>query len=74
MKITLLVVGKTDASYLKEGMDIYIKRLKHYINFSIEVIPDIKKGKNTGVDMQKEKEDTLNQFQKSTYSATLQKW
>ena len=59
MKITLLVVGKTDAAYLKEGMEIYVKRLKHYINFSIEVIPDVKKGKNTGVDQQKEKEGEL---------------
>ena len=38
MKITLLVIGKTDAAYLREGMDEYVKRLKHYINFEIEVI------------------------------------
>ena len=56
MNITLLVIGKTDASYIQEGMDIYIKRLKHYVNFSVEVIPDIKKGKNTGEELQKIKE------------------
>ncbi len=56
MKITLLVVGKTDSSYLREGMNEYVKRLKHYINFSFEVIPDIKKGKNTSVEIQKQKE------------------
>ncbi len=59
MKITLLVVGKTDASYLHDGMKEYLKRLKHYINFEIEVIPDIKKGKNTSVDIQKSKEGEL---------------
>ena len=59
MKITLLVVGKTDAAYLKEGMEVYVKRLRHYINFSIEVIPDVKKGKNTGMEQQKEKEGEL---------------
>jgi len=59
MKITLLVIGKTDASYLKEGMDIYIKRLAHYIHFKVEVIPDIKKGKNTSIEAQKEKEGEL---------------
>ena len=59
MNITLLVVGKTDASYLKEGIDNYLKRLKHYVNFSIEVIPDVKRGKNTGINIQKEKEGEL---------------
>ena len=59
MKITLLVVGKTDASYIREGMSEYMKRLKHYINFEFVVIPDIKKGKNTNVELQKAKEGAL---------------
>ncbi len=59
MKITLLVIGKTDAAYIQEGMEIYLKRLKHYINFSVEVIPDIRKGKNTGIELQKAKEGAL---------------
>jgi 23S rRNA (pseudouridine1915-N3)-methyltransferase len=59
MKITLLVIGKTDASYIQKGMDIYMKRLKHYVNFNVEVIPDIKKGKNTGEILQKKKEGEL---------------
>ena len=49
MKITLLVIGKTDAGYIKEGLDIYLKRLKHYVNFEIQVIPDIKNVKNLSV-------------------------
>jgi 23S rRNA (pseudouridine1915-N3)-methyltransferase len=59
MKITLLVVGKTDASYLRDGMNEYLKRLKHYINFEFVVIPDIKKGKNTSIEIQKAKEGEL---------------
>jgi len=59
MKITLLVIGKTDAAYIQEGMEIYLKRLKHYINFTVEVIPDIKKGKNTSSELQKIKEGEL---------------
>lgn len=59
MKITLLVIGKTDTSYLRDGMNEYIKRLKFYINFEMEIIPDIKKGKNTSVDMQRTKEGQL---------------
>lgn len=56
MKITLLVIGKTDAAYLTEGINEYTKRLKHYVNFEIEVIPDIKKNKNLSIEIQKELE------------------
>ena len=56
MKLTLLVIGKTDAAYLQEGINQYHKRLKHYINFTIEVIPDIKKTKNVTEAIQKQKE------------------
>jgi len=34
MKITLLIIGKTDAAYIREGIFEYEKRLKHYINFN----------------------------------------
>ncbi len=56
MKITLLVIGKTDSAYINEGMNEYVSRLKHYINFEIEVIPDIKKNRNSGTEFQKTKE------------------
>ena len=59
MKITLLVIGKTDATYLKEGISEYVKRINHYINFEIEVIPDIRKGRNLSVDQQKSMEGEL---------------
>jgi 23S rRNA (pseudouridine1915-N3)-methyltransferase len=59
MKITLLVIGKTDASYLKEGLSEYEKRLKHYVNFEIEVIPDIKKAKKLSAENQKKLEGEL---------------
>ena len=42
MKITLLTVGKTDKDWVKQGIDIYVSRLKHYIPFSIMEIPELK--------------------------------
>lgn len=40
MKITLLVVGKTDEEYLNKGIGIYTNRLSHYIRFNlIEIQP-----------------------------------
>lgn len=59
MKVTLLVVGKTDEPYINEGIERYAKRLKHYVDFKLEVIPDIKKTKNTTTELQKIKEGEL---------------
>lgn len=56
MKITLLLIGKTDSAYIQEGILEYEKRLKHYINFNIEVIPELKKNKNLTVELQKKRE------------------
>lgn len=38
---------------------MYEKRLKHYIGFDLEIIPDLKKGKNLSIEQQKEKEGEL---------------
>ena len=56
MKITLLVIGKTDSAYINEGMNEYVSRLKHYVNFELKVIPDIKMNRNSGTEFQKTKE------------------
>ncbi|MGJ8714117.1 MAG: 23S rRNA (pseudouridine(1915)-N(3))-methyltransferase RlmH [Maribacter stanieri] len=59
MTIKLLAIGKTDSSQLQELIEIYQKRLQHYVNFEIELIPDLKKTKNLSKDQQKEKEGEL---------------
>lgn len=59
MKITLLVIGKTDSKYLTDGINEYVRRLNHYIKFEIEVIPDIKKNKNLSIELQKSQEGEL---------------
>ena len=56
MKIALVVIGKTDASYIVEDIRTYQERLVHYIPFEMEVIPDIKNVKNLSESQQKEKE------------------
>ena len=42
MKITLLTVGKTDKDWVRQGIEIYVSRLKHYIPFAIVEIPELK--------------------------------
>jgi 23S rRNA (pseudouridine1915-N3)-methyltransferase len=59
LKITLLAVGKTEDKYLIEGIEKYLNRLKHYINFTIVIIPDIKNTKNLSEAQQKTKEAEL---------------
>jgi len=59
MKITLLTIGKTEDHYLLEGIDLYFKRLKHYIPFKILEIPELKNTKSLSRDQQKSKEAEL---------------
>lgn len=59
MKITLIAVGKTEEKYLIEGIDKYLSRLKHYIGFSLIIIPELKNTKNLTVSQQKSKEADL---------------
>lgn len=59
MKIKLLAIGKTDDKNLQILISAYEKRLKHYIKFEIEIIPDIKNVKNLSQKKQKEKEGEL---------------
>lgn len=59
MKITLLVIGKTDKAYFAEAIKEYADRLQHYIPFELVVIPDLKNVKNIAEQQQKEKEGEL---------------
>jgi 23S rRNA (pseudouridine1915-N3)-methyltransferase len=59
MKVTLLVVGKTTDIFALGALTEYQKRLKHYIPFSIEVIPEIKAAKNLSEEQIKAKEAEL---------------
>ena len=59
MKIKLLTIGKTDNAALAQLIKTYEARLKHYIQFSIEIITDLKNTKNFSEEIQKEKEGDL---------------
>ena len=59
MKITLLTVGKTDKDWVRQGMDIYVSRLKHYIPFSVVEIPELKNVSTMTKDQIKTKEGEL---------------
>ena len=56
MKIKLLVIGKTGSKPLEEMISEYQTRLKRYIHFEIETIPELKNIKNLSISEQKRKE------------------
>jgi 23S rRNA (pseudouridine1915-N3)-methyltransferase len=42
MKIKLLLTGKTDIDYLKDGILEYEKRIRHYVSYEAVAIPALK--------------------------------
>lgn len=73
MKVCLLVIGKTDASYIREGIAEYEKRLTRYIPYEMKVLPDVKNAKNLTEILQKEREGEmlLEQFQPGDFVVLL---
>src|SRR5476651_874460 len=59
MKITLLSIGKTDDAYIRDGIDKYLKRLKHYAKLELLDLPELKNTKALTQDQQKAKEAEL---------------
>jgi len=59
LKIQLTVVGKTNQSFVQQGLDEFCNRLSHYFPFELEIIPDIKNVKNLSVEQLKVKEGEL---------------
>ena len=56
MKVEFWVTGKTAFPYLDEGVTIYEKRLRNYLNMQIIVFQDIKNAKNLTAELLKQKE------------------
>jgi len=59
MKITFVTVGKTEDAYLKDGIERYVKRLKHYTKLEMVEIPELKNTKALTEEQQKTKEAEL---------------
>ena len=63
MKIELIVIGKTNFSFIEEGIMEYKSRINHFINFEIIVLPDVKQKLPIAKLKEKESEVLLNYFQ-----------
>lgn len=56
MKIEFWTIGKTNETYLKEGMAIFEKRIKRYLKLESVLITDVKNAKNLKSQQVKQKE------------------
>ena len=59
MNITLIQVGKTDASYIREGVEMYLKRINHYTKFDMLTVPDIKNARKLTREQHRNEEGKL---------------
>ncbi|MBE6309793.1 MAG: 23S rRNA (pseudouridine(1915)-N(3))-methyltransferase RlmH [Bacteroidales bacterium] len=73
MKISLIVIGKTNSKFLIDGINEYTKRLSYYLPFSIEYLPDVKNNRKLTVEQQMviEGNNILNAIEKSDYVVLL---
>lgn len=63
MKLLFLVIGRTVEKRLTSLIDDYVQRVKHYVPFDMEVIPELKNTKALSAEQQKEREGELLQKQ-----------
>jgi 23S rRNA (pseudouridine1915-N3)-methyltransferase len=73
VRITLIVVGKTNFKYVEEGSNIFIERIKRYIPFDLVVLKDQKKGKTFSTELLKkiEGDEILSKLQLTDYVILL---
>jgi len=56
MKLVLLMTGKTDQAWIREGVAEYEKRISKYARFELITLPDVKNPGNRSAATVKEKE------------------
>ncbi len=57
--MTLVTVGKTDIPWVREGLEMYLSRLGHYVPFTLREIPELKGVSALSHDQIKEREGEL---------------
>ena len=73
MKISLLLIGKTNSKFLIDGIQEYVKSLSFYIPFNIKYLNDTKNTRKLSQEQQKQLEGKmiLDSLEKSDYVVLL---
>src|SRR6056297_1208013 len=56
MQLTLVMIGKNKESFVEEGFNHFIKRIKKYVSFQTKEVPGLKKSKNLSAEEIKREE------------------
>ncbi|MFM9948897.1 MAG: 23S rRNA (pseudouridine(1915)-N(3))-methyltransferase RlmH [Saprospiraceae bacterium] len=56
MKVEFWFIGKTNETYLETGIGIYEKRLRRYLPFQMQCLPDVRQAGNLAPEQLKTKE------------------
>ncbi|MGN6508434.1 MAG: 23S rRNA (pseudouridine(1915)-N(3))-methyltransferase RlmH, partial [Chitinophaga sp.] len=59
MKIQLWSIGKEHDAYINEGIQVFRKRLQHYTDFDIKLIPTVKQAASLSIPELKKAEGKL---------------
>ena len=59
MKITIILIGKTEEPFIEQGFSQYLSRLGHYIEIKVVVIPALKDASSLSPQQVKEREAVL---------------
>lgn len=59
MKISIITIGATQETYLKEGIALYEKRIRHYLPVEITYLNELRNTRNLSENMQKEQEGRI---------------
>lgn len=63
MKLLLMAVGKTTMPFVREGIDRYLGRLRHYMPVDVEIIPDVRRASSVQQQKAMEGEAMLGRLQ-----------
>ncbi len=74
MKILIWAIGKTDEKYLEQGIEKYLKRLKHYCKFEYETFKDVKSNSNMEDILKRESELILSRLKSDDFLVLLDEY
>ncbi len=52
MKVLLMAVGRTQSPLMRQGIDLYLDRLRHYLPVEVKIIDDVKASRSLTLDAQ----------------------
>ena len=67
MNIKLIVIGETNNKDLKQLVNQYVSKLKHYVKFELVVVKDERKKLQQNVQIKKEGEKILSILKKNDF-------